>query len=80
MAEKNDGGPAYPHERYCTGEDTSCEHLGGLHAASAGMSLRDYFAGLALMGLAALPQAEDTLAKFAYRQADAMIAEREKAN
>ena len=48
-----------------------------------GMSLRDYFAGQALAGIlldaGTARQVEDhTIAKSAYRLADAMLAEREK--
>ena len=53
---------------------------------SGGMSLRDYFAGQALMGLIADPSVilNDYIipahAKTVYKIADAMIAEREKQN
>lgn len=60
------------------------DHCGGAHT---GMSLRDYFAGQALAGIAAafvrvsrrdgetMAQAE---ARWCYERADAMLAEREK--
>ena len=63
---KIDGGPAFPK----------------LYNATAGMSLRDWFAGQALAGLfsqseiANAPSA-DALAQIVYGMADAMIAERE---
>jgi hypothetical protein len=54
----------------------------GWVAAETGMTLRDYFAGKALAGLARHPHtgadpAEE--AERAYRIADAMLAQREKA-
>lgn len=61
-----------------------------LYPAYPGMSLRDWFAGQALTGLLAEPQAEDgepglglgrnyaaNAAKAAYRMADAMLAARQ---
>lgn len=61
---------------------------------SAGMTLRDWFAGQALVGMNASPalleavtgpdagagRHNDRLARSAYRQADAMLAERAKAD
>lgn len=48
-----------------------------------GMTLRDYFAGQALIGLLSFPESRancpaETFAKSAYIQADAMLAERSK--
>ncbi len=40
MKEKNDGGPAFP----CSGTE-------GVNPESLGMSLRDWFAGMALQGM-----------------------------
>lgn len=51
---------------------------------SGGMSLRDYFAGLAMQGLVAQSMGSassspaDIGAEYAYAMADAMLAEREK--
>lgn len=49
----------------------------------AGMTLRDYFASVALIGLHYVPEygekAFDDLARVANKQADAMLAERKKA-
>jgi hypothetical protein len=77
MIKINDGGPAFP---LLEGQDTDM--------LLRGMSLRDYFAGQALMGMAACPEQGEVLpvsewcmtdfAKAAYRCADAMLAEREK--
>ena len=76
-----DGGPAFPVRLIPkTGEI----HIG--NPRSTGMSLRDYFAGQALVGMLAnewwqneargLGATEDVMAKWAYDQADAMLAAR----
>lgn len=82
MSNKLDGGPAFPMAPSNT-TYTSC---------SPGMSLRDYFAAAALTGIKAnddllkrlmaiskgvAPQ-QDFIAKMAYADADAMIAERSR--
>ena len=67
---KIDGGPAFP-----TQIDAA------LDGSDSGMSLRDWFAGMALAGFCANPEVHGTakdLALPAYVQADAMIKEREK--
>lgn len=82
----NDGGPAFP-KPWEVKRESGCYQ--------PGMSLRDYFAGQALAGLATgqemLLANHDLTAEFgtrgidnlqankAYRLADAMLAEREKA-
>lgn len=67
----NDGGPAYP-----VNDDSD----GGLHRHS-GMTLRDWFAGMALQGLIASSVITDITCKqyagCAYRHADAMLKARE---
>jgi hypothetical protein len=64
-----DGGPAFP-ERDMKGN------------LSSGMTLRDYFAGQALSSLIRHPdsvgESEETVAAWAYKAADAMLAERTK--
>lgn len=65
----NDGGPAFP------------PHFEPAHC---GMSLRDWFAGMALQAMAAhwangLNPHEQSAADMAYRYADAMLAESSKA-
>jgi len=48
---------------------------------SYGMTLRDWFAGMALAGMRAktnVNSGPNDYARFAYQQADAMLAEREK--
>jgi len=67
--DKNDGGPAFP-GRYWDGQKKA-DHFG--------MSLRDYFAAQALLGLIVNPQfSPDGCATRAYRVANAMIAERRR--
>lgn len=73
----NDGGPAFP---MALNETTSS-------CSPVGMSLRDWFAGMALQGIMAngdwskSPNRETfeaSYSKYAYDYADAMLAEREK--
>ena len=72
---KNDGGPAFP-------TLTSGSHSSGtwLPDMTDGMSLRDWFAGMALQGMLAQGgEASPTdYAMAAFRMADAMLAERNK--
>lgn len=80
MADKPDGGPAFPE---------SIDHEGRVWHCP-GMTLRDYFAGQALVGLIQHTKeigclarqggekTDEYLAGSAYEIADAMIAEREK--
>lgn len=89
MNEKlNDGGSAFPVASVGTGDSRD-----GMTRGSDGMSLRDYFAGMALRGIldswdrpitdeefkggVALPIKEN-VAQVCYEFADAMIAERSK--
>ena len=69
MSNKNDGGPAFG-----SGDMT--------HGGYAGMSLRDWFAGQALAGFSANQECYgwkfEQAADYAYQQADAMLAERDK--
>lgn len=75
----NDGGPAFPCMVFSGDDHNSPEY-------SNGMTLRDWFAGQALAGLNASMSADgyptendaDAYAECAYRQADAMLAERAK--
>ena len=70
---KTDGGPAFP--RACD----ECSHEGaGCHIGHAGMSLRDWFAGQALVGLLANDRPISHVAPDAYAIADAMLVERAK--
>lgn len=68
-AEINDGGPAFP----------MSYHPEGNSADHQGMTLRDWFAGMALAGLLANPHVGGDVgaaARGAYMHADAMIAAR----
>jgi len=72
----NDGGPAFP--RQLDRDDSG----GVVTSAEYGMSLRDWFAGKALQSGISVPPGVTSrwqyIAEEAYRQADAMLAEREK--
>lgn len=71
MSEVNDGGPAFPvdpeaHNR----SDAECRVL-------SGMSLRDYFAGQAVIGLLANDHLMKNVPGYAYEIADSMIKARQ---
>ena len=72
--EINNGGPAFPTE--------NARQTGPNSYHYAGMTLRDYFAAAALMGMTANPcdvnQRRDDIAELAYKAADAMLKERNK--
>ena len=73
------GGPAFPSgEQYRNGAGDLC----GKSSLYEGMTLRDYFAAKAMQGILAhlenhmerfLDLHDEDIAKFAYRQADAML-------
>ena len=66
----NDGGPAFP--QVIVRPDMTI-------FMQQGMTLRDWFAGMTMAGLSAMPDHDVTVeeeAEIAYRQADAMIAQR----
>lgn len=68
---RDEGGSAYPHKAW---SDSYSEHAG-----SSGMSLRDYFAGQALMGLCTQNNLWNTsFASDAYYLADAMLKARKE--
>ncbi len=73
----NDGGPAFP-------VADTVYPSGQTQWGSNGMTLRDWFAGQALAGLSANPREDysgttrDDKAVESYRQADAMIAARDR--
>ena len=78
------GGPAFPRGMTHVGNPTGREFE--WEPAQAGMSLRDWFAGMALQGgLAATPPREysnidpSSLAAFVYEIADALLEAREQA-
>ena len=74
---KNVGGPAFP-------AHTPINPTGDAMRINHGMTLRDYFAGQALLGMLTHDNTPysgatiDSMATFAYRHADAMLAERDK--
>ena len=70
-----DGGPAFPIPIEAIGQNETFNII-----SSGGASLRDLFAGLALVGVCACPDVPLTpaTAKMVYGMADAMLAEREK--
>lgn len=79
----NDGGPAFPvhiqslDDLSGQGRDEDMEVVS--QCQHPGMSLRDWFAGMALQGiLSANYNVDQTVAREAYASADAMIAERAK--
>ena len=80
--EINDGGPAFPEINTSLDYDRDRESHFPNTYTSGGMSLRDWFAGMALQGIYA-SDAENRIdaphaAVWAYDAADAMIAERSK--
>ena len=65
MDQTNNGGPAFPSDRF----------------SELGMNLRDYFAGQALAGMLTcsyMNSSKADLCREAYRFADRMLAERQK--
>lgn len=75
MSKQNDGGPAFPDPGPADDSYVNWNH---------GMSLRDYFAAQALIGILAarngflVDVGTTNAAPWAYQIADAMLAEREK--
>lgn len=69
---KKDGGPAFPTEHMDTGYESKP------YMPSSGMLLRDWFAGMSLRGIELGAMSYEQAAKDAYKQADAMLEEREK--
>ena len=53
---------------------------GHIHAQHMGVTVRDYFAGKALVGMMAIPSGDSpsATAAYAFHMADAMMAERNK--
>lgn len=89
MMSINDGGPYHACEvRLTSGGELLGAQTGNAQGIHTGASLRDHFAGLAMQGMYANPgftlvedpaiTVEDQIAEFAYKQADAMLAERER--
>ena len=72
MSEMKDGGPAFPSQRLGADGMPSCE-------ADSGMSLRDWFAGQALLATAGYRESADIddIARQSYAIADAMLKARQ---
>lgn len=69
MTQKNDGGPAFP----------QLAEIGDMRCSDGGMTLRDWFAGQAIAGMAYRGGGgEELTAHCAYKLADAMLAKRNK--
>lgn len=66
MSAINDGGPAFPAKHF------------DLAPNEQGMSLRDWFAGQAMMGMIAAGLSEKVDVNIAYKVADAMLAARSR--
>jgi len=88
MKTVTDGGPAFPfefHNQTHSAQNSFFHNrpplTPGMSEQYGGMSLRDWFAGMALQGMTACPDIhaknDPEMAKWAYQQADAMLAERE---
>jgi len=76
---KNNGGPAFPHDRkYTLGELQAGYGKGGGVVHETGISLREFIAIASLIGRRANPNIDQRSlnAKECYADADAMIAER----
>ena len=84
---KNDGGPAFPckSERKLIDSGPGWQSFGEFEPVGiSGMSLRDYFAALAMQSIISgsypktMNLTKEIFAESSYRMADAMLAEREK--
>jgi len=67
MSEIDSGGNAFPH----------CEWVGDVHTHRVGMSLREWYAGVALQGYRSWcgtnVYSPESIAEWAYKDADAML-------
>ena len=71
-----DGGPAFPISKALASRDGEVRKM----EVNEGMSLRDWFAGIAISGAIQDEGTNTGIAKWAYELADAMIFQREKTN
>lgn len=80
MSAPNDGGPAFPSPNAGEWGFNSKNERVFCPDVTSGMTLRDWFAGMALQGFAAHPDNNDwtreEVARDSYGWADAMLAER----
>lgn len=72
------GGPAFPSLEVYEGYDRDRETYVVKSDVATGMSLRDYFAGQALMNVVEMGRTPDDTARFCYVFADAMLKARAK--
>ncbi len=77
MAKVDDGGPAFPNHK------GSHEQIGNIvsgkwESSATGLSVRDYFAAMALQALATSNRDDDAIATVCYQLADAMLAARKR--
>lgn len=86
MTESIDGGPAFPTPTKTLGGGVGCPEIETVVIGLPGMSLRDWFAGQAIQGMAHVVRKNpgddhmaDSIALSAYEMADAMLVERAKA-
>jgi len=77
MSTTNDGGPAFPRPHSSDSADRAYGRC-NQELAQPGMSLRDWFAGQALVGLLSDGASAKVAACSAYAAADAMLAQRER--
>ena len=78
MTKQNDGGPAFPRPAVNIGDDDVRDWW----FMQDGMSLRDWFAGMAMQGIlvhVGVVEVTPVIGADAYMVADAMLAAREKA-
>jgi hypothetical protein len=78
MSKTNDGGPVFPQSGAAAYRWSEQGERPGQLFESAGMSLRDWFAGQALIGMSGTNGMDD-IAERAYLLADAMLKAREAA-
>jgi hypothetical protein len=74
MTTKDNGGPAFPVPMFSIGHAK-------YQSEQQGMTLHDWYAGMAMQGIIACPTTEgdhDALAKWSHEMADAMMAARKK--
>ena len=76
---ENDGGPAFPFSFFATAYsvDKTTLTVPDIRDHPQGMSLRDWFAGMALEGRADIDECAETTAGICYFLADAMLDRRE---
>lgn len=84
MSNKDTGGPAFPEHHYFDPDRGQYgQHMTASDVGRGGMSLRDWFAGQALIGYLAETKHPDNatpsiVAKWCYANADAMLAEKRR--